>query len=696
MKQETLNLFQLDRETDTSEVASIELNFPTDEINPIAKQESWRKEIYRPIYHIHKWWAKRLGSVFRAIIIGAFTHGKDGIWENYYFGIDLKDKMVLDPFMGSGTTLGETVKLGGKAIGCDINPVSKFIVDQSFTRVDEMRLREVYDQLRKDVAQDILQYYTTIDPDSGEEISVLYYFWVKLVTLPDGEKVPLFTRYIFAQNTYPKRNPKAQCVCPKCWSVFEVRYNSTEVKCPGCEYQFNPQVGPAKGASFVDLHGNKYKIKDFIPKDGSPLEHRLYAILAVTPYGRKIYLGVTQYDIDLYDKAAKRLETEDIPLPTMRLRDGHNTKQAIGYNYRKWSDFFNDRQLLGLGLLLKAIMKIEDVPIREQMLCLFSGTLEFNNMFCSFKGEGTGAVRHMFNNHILKPEKTPLENSIWGTNLSSGTFSTLFESRLIPANRYYDNPFEIKITKDMHGRNVTKKLYSRKPIKVNRHRSWDGFLRDEKGILIMQGNSAELRIPSKVVDAVITDPPYFDFIHYSELSDFFYAWLSLALREHYPEFSHDSSSSAGEVQQKDPKIFAQRLALVLKECNRVLKDNGLLIFSFHHSRAEGWAAIAQALVIADFIVTAVHPVYAEFIGSSIKSASDDPISNDIIIVCRKHHHGHSNSSMRNDSLLDRSLNNSPKLSDANTKLLEAASLLHEITLRKLDYEQSLKLLGRIY
>jgi putative DNA methylase len=50
---------------------------------------------------------------------------KDGesIWDGFYKSHDFKNKVVLDPFMGSGTTLGECAKLGIKAIGCDINPV---------------------------------------------------------------------------------------------------------------------------------------------------------------------------------------------------------------------------------------------------------------------------------------------------------------------------------------------------------------------------------------------------------------------------------------------------------------------------------------------------------------------------------------------------------------------------------------------
>lgn len=40
-------------------------------LSEIAQRESWRKELHRPVYHIHKWWANRLGSVFRGIILGA-------------------------------------------------------------------------------------------------------------------------------------------------------------------------------------------------------------------------------------------------------------------------------------------------------------------------------------------------------------------------------------------------------------------------------------------------------------------------------------------------------------------------------------------------------------------------------------------------------------------------------------------------
>jgi len=620
----------------TDGTSALEHDFPIVEVSQIAEQESWRKEINRPIYHIHKWWATRLGSVFRAIALAALSRPLTKIWQVFCDRHRFAEKIVLDPFMGSGTTLGEAVKLGAKAIGCDINPVSSFLVRQAFTRVPEAQLRAAFDHLETSVAPEIRRYYRTRDPLSGKLIPVLYFFWVKIVVTPDGDTVPLLARYVFAQDAYPNKKPTARILCSQCWGVIEDRYDATDLECPHCSNRFNPQEGPAAGQNVTTKDGNRYRIKDLLPSDGSPLQHRLYAMLALRPNGEKIYLPARDEDLALFSEAEARLQEESLPLPTLAVRPGHNTDQARGYNYTCWRDFFNSRQLLCLGLLLRAILKIENEAIQEQMLCLFSSTLEFNNLFCSFKGEGTGAVRHMFSNHILKPERAPLENSVWGTEKSSGTFSTLFESRLIPAKRYLDQPFEVGFEIDLFGRRIgTEKIVASDPIHAKRVETWDELCTTDQGMMILNGDSSRLPIPDASVDAVITDPPYFDFVHYSELSDFFFAWLSPVLRKRYPWFGREDSSARGEVQHKDPRVFAKQLASVFTECCRVLKEDGVLAFSFHHSRAEGWAAIHEAIASAGLAVVAAHPVHAELRASSPKSAAKDPISLDAILVCKK-------------------------------------------------------------
>jgi len=230
----------------------------------------------------------------------------------------------------------------------------------------------------------------------------------------------------------------------------------------------------------------------------------------------------------------------------------------------------------------------------------------------------------------------PLENSVWGTEKSSGTFSTLFESRLLRAKRYLDAPVEIAFAHDLFGNSTgVGKILASKPIRACRVENWNELEKKANGLLILNGDSSKLPLPEKTVDAVITDPPYFDFVHYSELSDFFFSWISPALSDRYPWMAKNDSSSHGEVQHKDPRIFAQRLSAVFTEVCRVLKDDGVLAFSFHHSRAEGWAAIYEAINEAGLVVVAVHPVHAELRAASPKTAAKKPISLDAILVCRK-------------------------------------------------------------
>jgi putative DNA methylase len=615
---------------------AIEAGFPTIEVSQVAEAESWRKEINRPATHIHKWWATRLGSVFRAVVLGALRPEGAGIWEEYYQPHRLEGRVVLDPFMGSGTTLMEALKLGASVVGCDVNPVSSFLVKQALTRVDEVALDKAFLDLDCGVGAEIRSYYATADRITGQRLPVMHYFWVKVVRTPSGEDVPLFSSYVFAKDAYPSKKPIARLVSPCCWEIFSARYDSELEACPSCGQKFNPQSGPADGQYVTDSLGHRFKIKDLVSDSGEKVRHRMYAVLAVSQVDGKVYLKPDERDFGLYAEASRRLATEDLPLPVMPVRRGHNTDQARGYNYTEWRDFFNDRQLLCLGLLLRAIQRIEVQGVRDQMVCLFSSVLEFNNMFCSFKGEGTGAVRHMFSNHILKPERTPLENCIWGEVRGSGTFSALFESRLKRAKRYLDEPFEVSIEGGASAPGgAGRKVICSAPLNVSFPKDWTQLSHEGGSALILNGDSGKLPVPDEVVDAVVTDPPYFDFVHYSELSDFFFAWLAPSMGSDYPFFRREDSSSPHEVQQKDPKRFAHQLGRVLAECRRVLKPSGVVAFSFHHSRPEGWAAIALAIAESGLVVTASHPVHGELRGANPKSATKDPISLDAILVCRK-------------------------------------------------------------
>jgi putative DNA methylase len=672
---------------------AIERDFPFLDISKIAKQESWRKEINRPIYHIHKWWAVRLGSVFRGILLGTLLDEKQNIMDFYYKQNDFNNQIVFDPFMGSGTTIGEAVKLGAKAVGCDINPISTYIVNQAFENVSEQELEKYFQKIALNVKEKIQSFYVTRDPETGEMIPVLYFFWVKMLECPNGETVPLFSNYIFSKNAYPQKKPEVQVICPYCWSVFQDRYNATNVNCPQCRKIFNPQNGRVNAQEIFCSNGKKYKIKELVATYKKPLKHKMYAVMALRKNGEKIYLKPTDFDVELYKKAKFELKARDNSLiPSLEIRPGHNTDQARGYNYFYWKDFFNHRQLLCLSLLLENIILIKDTKIRDQFLCLFSSTLEFNNLFCSFKGEGTGAVRHLFSNHILKPERTPIENSVWGTDKSSGTFSTLYRSRLLKAKSYLNAPFEIRLESDIFN-NLTgvSKIVASKPIHITKVNSWTDLVKKSNSIFIFNGDSSATCIPDKSVDAVVTDPPYFDFINYSELSDFFYAWLAPVLKKRFSYFNTLYSAHNAEVQHNDPIIFSRLLANVFFECYRVLKDDGVLVFSFHHSKPEGWAAIYQSIILAGFRLINFYPVHGELTAASSKYAANSPISIDTLLICKKDNFTNDNALKYKYYTLDKYIHDFSesdfKLSENDKFVIETALLLVQLDGLKLSYER---------
>ena len=614
-------------------------DFPFEQLSRIAERESWRKEIYRPIYHVHKWWAQRLGSVFRGVLLGALTPEGTDVLDLFYSPARFPDAVVFDPFMGSGTTLGETLKLGGRAIGRDINPVSYLQVRTALTLSDSEDLERTYQEIKADVADTISSYYTTYLPD-GTLCRVLYYFWVMQAPCPICcVPVDLFSNYIFARHAYPRRNPTVHIVCPKCGALSPEDHQVRQTECSECGHGFDATAGPVKGKAAKCPHCFcEFTIGRTIRETGSPPSYRMYAKLVLTPDGKKEYQPITDHDEALYRKAVTDLNESPFGIPHGTIEPGYNTNQVLNYGFRSWNHMFNGRQLLCISTLASRIREIDDASLRDAFTCLFSGVLEFNNMFASYKGEGTGAVRHMFYHHILKPERTPLEANIWGTPKSSGSFSTLFRSRLLRAAQYVRQPFELALSPDESGkRSVKVDGINESLAGITNTESYEQFGRNPK-LYVSCGDSAVTDLPDGCVDAVVTDPPFFDNVHYSQLADFFYAWQRLILDES-PSHRAGTTRSKSEVQNSDAKVFTERLTLVFKEAGRVLKANGLLVFTYHHSRWEGWRSVLKAMASAGLRIVACHPVKAEMSVAAPKHQAKAPINFDIIMVCRKSQSG---------------------------------------------------------
>jgi putative DNA methylase len=604
--------------------------YPFEFISAIAAQESHRKEVNRPIYHISKWWAQRLGSVFRALIIGCHVPDTEAFKAAFYQRHDY-GTTVFDPFMGSGTTLGEAHKLGCIALGRDINPVAYAGVKNSLSYPDRRKLLIAFKALSNGVGKELL-HLTRAHDSRGRQAQTLYYFWVKLLPCSGCEhEVELFSSYIFSKDAYVKKKPGVQVICPSCSGVLPALYTDTQVSCPNCTHTFDPHNGPVDRATATCRHcGTVNKIAEQTRKLDQPLASKMYAKMVLTQDGKKEYLAIDDYDRQVFAEAEAQVAEVEEYLPNLPIAPGHNTDQVLKHGYSNWIQFFNQRQLASLGLLVRAIRTYPDEAVRNSLLLLFSTILDFNNTFASFKGEGTGAVRHMFAHHILKPERTPLEANVWGTPKSSGSFSTLFKTKLLRAIDYQEDPFEINPTSG-----GGKVFGISAPFTKQVSTTWDSNFFEPGGIYVSCGGSQTTGLADESVDFVVTDPPFFDNVHYSELADFFYAWQ----RNFFPtpdrENDEGSTRSIEEVQDKAASKFGSKLSAVFAEAARILKPGGLLVFSYHHSRAEGWTSLAEAVAGAGFSFVQAHPIQSEMVTAIPKAQAKSPIAYDIIAVCKK-------------------------------------------------------------
>lgn len=82
---------------------------PVAELSGFAHREARRP---RPIYGAHKWFARRLGTAFRSLLVAAATDADGNFWDGYYGAANLRGITVLDTFVGGGTALVEAQRLG--------------------------------------------------------------------------------------------------------------------------------------------------------------------------------------------------------------------------------------------------------------------------------------------------------------------------------------------------------------------------------------------------------------------------------------------------------------------------------------------------------------------------------------------------------------------------------------------------------
>lgn len=635
----------------------IEHDLPIEGLNAIAAKEA-PVGGHRPIYDIHKWWARRLGSVFRMLILAACIEWDDSLspeenqrhlWNRFYSRNELMNKegkapIIVDPFMGGGTTVVEALRLGCKVIGIDLNPVAWFVTKKEIDPVDFDALDAAFKDLERTVAPRIKHYYRTTCPN-GHEAEIMYVFWVKKVPcLACGEEVKLFPSFRIAT-----KNGKHTAFCPHCYHIkSNLDSQDSPVECPGCSTEYIPAEGFSGGGKYTcPACGQKENILKAVQRREGPPEAEMFALEYYCKVCGRGHKGVTGGDKALYEEARaefRRLENR-LPFPRQAVPQGLKTRELLNHGYKHFYQMFNERQLLCLSLLLQEILKIEDENTKEYLLLAFSSTCDYSNMFCKYNAKYRN-LQNLFSQHAYWIPPMPTENNVWGGTHGKGSFRNAFD-KIKEAKQFCLKPSEKTFTP----KGETVKVFPGDPVVGQHTPNIDWLFLDDGNVELRATTSEDMSfLPAGAADAVVTDPPYCDNVMYSELADFFYIWLRLALKDRYPWFENEVSPRAREIVKnlarynsgkkrgqadKDAEgFFFQGLTRVFKECHRVLRDDGLFVFTFHHKEPWAWKSVLHSICDSGFYVSSVFPVHSES-ETSTHLLETGGIAYDIPFVCRK-------------------------------------------------------------
>jgi adenine-specific DNA methylase len=371
--------------------------------------------------------------------------------------------------------------------------------------------------------------------------------------------------------------------------------------------------------------------------------------------GKRLYKSPDNEDVMLLDNLAHTYKTmkNELVIPRQKIPRGSSSARWIAHDFRFYRQVFSPRQVIAFNHLIRAIDDIPEQEYRNAFITIFSNSLEYNNMMVPYNYPHR-KLHHLFTYHALPLTTMPVENNVWGvSNKGAGTFTNCFH-RYRKAKEYAKRPYEK--FKETKGKIRTVYPYGEK-IDAKFVSSFEELKVNNNSALLYCSDSSNLPIPDKSIDAVITDPPYFDNIHYSELSNFFYVWLSLFklgqwFERDYVPFENEATVNNG--MNKTEQNYLECMTSVFTECKRVLKDSGILIFTFHHANPKAWWIILQVLRKSGFFVVDYFPVRSEYkVNPHIRGKA--AVDTDLVIICNNHPDSVENSAVNFEKALKRKI-----------------------------------------
>lgn len=532
-------------------------------------------------------------------------------FRDFYSPGGLEGKIILDPMMGGGTTLHEAIRLGASVIGADIDPIPLVQLRASLSALPVDLLQQEFDSFFSAVRKASGTYYLTTCPTC--------------TTLVDS--------------TFVLHGVRKKCACSDEWLQVD-RYVLREEE--GSVTYIHPTTLDIETAPSLPDFENSGRLITKDVKKCPACGEQLSDMLELPYYQRMIPIAVFGNCaahgtfIKRPDAADKQLiDQANAERPTVfdsddfRVMDGPKTRDLLRRDINRYSDLFSSRQLLFLEAAIGELQAARYAS-RLHLALLLSTSLEFNSLLSGYKGwqkRRAGAIRHVFSLHAYSFPYTVLENNPVNVVRSSGNLQQIFQDRIKRARLWAQNPVERVIRANGTTTIIVIEGESDSGYEVN---GFAALTRSDRNFWLIHGSSAQLPVDDRVVDYVVTDPPYFDSIQYSNLAAFFRVWLQRIIPNEI-NWTYDEAESAVANSIVDPTHYCDVLSAIFSECGRVLKPSGRMVFTYHHWDPDAWADLTIALkragffLINSYVVLSEHPI-------SVHINNLDSLKHDSILV----------------------------------------------------------------
>jgi len=660
----------------------IEIDFPLKEVS----EESVREKNIRHghISTLHVWWARRPLAASRATTYAALIPApKDreelrkklkfiaelSRWENSlnksiiekarrdileFFGG--RPPRVLDCFAGGGSIPLEALRLGCETYALEYNPVAVLIlkavleypqkyrnlkVKVNRSKISQKTLagEEVHKETPKLIC-DVKKWGKWVLEEAKKEIGRFYppdpdgsipigYLWARTIRCQNPScraEIPLMRQFWLAK----KKNKKVALK-----PVVDRKNKRVEFKIiRGKEIDFDPSKGTVRRATVrcpVCGAGIDDKTVRRLFQEGKSSQQMIVVVLRKFKEKGKKYRLTTRRDLEVFEQAEKYLrrkveelknkwDFEPIPNESTPRSGGSGAERAFSiqnYGLNTWGDLFNSRQKLAIITFIEKVREAHDRMLMEgyekeyaKAVTTYLGlAVDMISAFCNSlaRWENTSeAIKQLYSRQVLSTLWDYVESNPFSG--SSGSWEAGW--------KYY--------------------------LKVLEFCS-DSFPNNLNPSKVFQASATELPFPDNYFNAVITDPPYYDNVPYSYLSDFFYVWLKRCIGDLYPDlFSTPLTPKSKEIVaytynkswKEAKKSFEEMINLAFKEICRVLKPNGITVIVFAHKSTDAWETIINSLLSSGLVLTASWPVHTEM-RERLRARESAALASSVYMVCRK-------------------------------------------------------------